>query len=313
MPSGCDPRSSEFDMEQFIRLFAGPATMFTSFPMKKYFSKLKPMHRTGYPNAGRTWTGRSIEMNGKVVVKKGRADKGREESRFLAEISFLIRCKHPNIIPFYGLFRTDEEMLLVLEYTHGGTLSELLRSGIRFKELQISYIFSRVLRGLDYMHERGVVHRNVKPQMFLVGCNGDVKIVDFSYATSVMLAQNKITGTPNYIAPEVFRKLPVCGKADIWSVGICIIECMFGLSKTDLSILQTQMRAYYGISPVRELKGGSSNLKRLLAECLACDPGTRANASEALTMQFFDKEESSKSIQGVVNQMMFQPIVTMYE
>jgi serine/threonine-protein kinase 24/25/MST4 len=118
-----------------------------------------------------------------------------------------------------------------MEFCSEGSLGRLIKKKGFLQEVYIAIIIKEVLSALNYLHTNKKIHRDIKPDNILINKAGEVKITDFgvsSKLTDTLEKTNTLTGTPYYIAPEVIAKELYDYKADIWSVGITVIEMATG-------------------------------------------------------------------------------------
>ena len=154
------------------------------------------------------------------------------EARILSEL-----C-HPNIGLLYGFRKTEASMVLVLEYVDGCSLATLLQKKPTVPVEGVIAIGAAVARGLAHAHERGVVHRDVKPANVMVNQRGEVKIFDFGIAqratdepealTPLRLENAAAFGTPAYMSPEQILGENVDGRSDIFSLGVVLYQLVCG-------------------------------------------------------------------------------------
>lgn len=141
--------------------------------------------------------------------------------------------RHPNIIAFRELFITSESLGIVMEYAAGGELFDKIVEAGRFSEEQARYFFQQLIEGVEFCHELGVAHRDLKLENVLLDGSpkGLLKICDFGYSkSSVLDSMPKTTvGTPAYIAPEVLQRKQYDGQiADVWSCGVTLYVMLVG-------------------------------------------------------------------------------------
>ena len=163
---------------------------------------------------------------------------------FLVEAQLAARILHPNVVPILDVLSHDDELIIVMEYVHGESLHNLLRTTSRAKKtipLPVGCAIGvAVLQGLHAAHEArneqgaplGIVHRDVSPQNVLVGADGLARVLDFGIAKAVH-AQNQtnpgsLKGKFSYMAPEVINGSPITRQADVFSAGIVIWEVLTG-------------------------------------------------------------------------------------
>ena len=152
------------------------------------------------------------------------------EARILGDL-----C-HPNIDALYELVKTTDELYLVLEYVGGPSLAELISRKPRLPAEATAIIGAELARGLEHAHERGIVHRAVKPANVLISYRGEVKLVDFgiarrlrSPATSDPSEDSSLAfGTPAYMSPEQILGEAVDGRSDLFSLGVVLYQMLTG-------------------------------------------------------------------------------------
>ena len=124
------------------------------------------------------------------------------------EYNILKRARHPNIVRLYESFDTESHIVYVMEVCGGGDLLTFVRRRRKLKEDLAKYLFGQIIKGLQYVHSKGVLHRDIKLDNILLTSEGDVKICDFGVSKLIQnksQTQTEQCGTPAYIAPEVFR------------------------------------------------------------------------------------------------------------
>lgn len=142
------------------------------------------------------------------------------------------KLSHPNIVTIYDVGEESAVQYIAMEYLEGSTLEELLVSGINWDYKTLSKVLIQVCDALDYAHENGIIHRDVKPANIMIMEGSKVKVMDFGIArldTSASMTQTGTAlGTPNYISPEQLKGLPVDRRSDIFSVGVVFYELLTG-------------------------------------------------------------------------------------
>jgi serine/threonine protein kinase len=151
--------------------------------------------------------------------------------RFQHEANFLKKLRHPNIVPFYGLYQTGNISFFLEGYIDGPTLREILRQRQenRLSITEALTCLKSICAALGYAHYQGIVHCDVKPSNVIVDRGGSIFITDFGISQH---AESNLTtlaaGTPAYIAPEQLMGLPVAKTTDIYSLGIMFYEILTG-------------------------------------------------------------------------------------
>lgn len=153
-------------------------------------------------------------------------------SRFLIEGKITAKLQHPNLVTVYDIGSHNGIYYLAAEYIPGGTLKERLAEG-GLSVAEMLDITTDIAHGLDFAHQKGFVHRDVKPGNVLFRNDGRVVLADFGIAKA-MDGSNSSTvagasiGTPDYMSPEQARGEPVDGRADIYSLGTLLFEMLSG-------------------------------------------------------------------------------------
>ncbi len=163
---------------------------------------------------------------------------------FLDEARLAGRVRHPNVVPTFDVVTSVGEVLLVMEYVHGESLSRLLRltakRGARVAPATVSAVMSGVLYGLHAAHEAtdergaplGLVHRDVSPQNILVGADGAARVVDFGVAKATGRIQTtregRVKGKLAYMPPEQLQGEPLDRRADVYAAGVVLWEFLTG-------------------------------------------------------------------------------------
>ena len=184
---------------------------------------------------------RDIRLDRIVAIKTLRADLARDQifqARFRREAQSAASLNHPSIVAVYD---TGEDMAtgvpvpyIVMEYVDGRTVRDLLQEGHRLLPQRSLEIIDGVLRALEYSHQAGIVHRDIKPGNVMVTRNGDIKVMDFGIARSMSDAQATMTqtaqviGTAQYLSPEQARGDRVDARSDLYSAGCLLYELLTG-------------------------------------------------------------------------------------
>jgi len=148
------------------------------------------------------------------------------------EIAILKMLRHPHVIKLLETFDTEKHHLIVMELCPGGDLLNYVRKRRKLTEVMAKFVFKQIMEGIAYLHENGVVHRDIKLDNILLDGRGMVKIADFGISRKVA-DNNELLfeqcGTPAYIAPEIVKELGYKGApVDIWSAGVCLYAMLYG-------------------------------------------------------------------------------------
>jgi hypothetical protein len=160
-------------------------------------------------------------------------------ARFLKESRIAASLSHPNVIPIYDMGSHEDLLYIAMRYVAGADLRTVLRAQHVLAAEQVLLLCGQAGRALDAAHRHGLVHRDVKPGNILVEHGSDEEDPDHVYLTdfgitkhaasrSGLTATGEFMGTIDYIAPEQIRGRPVDGRADIYSLGCVLYECLTG-------------------------------------------------------------------------------------
>jgi hypothetical protein len=175
------------------------------------------------------YRGRDVRLERDVAVKVLREVE--HERRFAAEARTLARLQHPNLVRLLDAGTDNGDAFLVLELLDGATVRELLGDGPLAPD-QVARIGADTTAALDYIHRRGIVHRDVKPSNLMLDEYGSIRLADFGIAR--LLGATRITGshqaigTMAYIAPEQLQGGEIGPATDVYSLGLVLLECLTG-------------------------------------------------------------------------------------
>ncbi|VAI62047.1 hypothetical protein VPH35_112916 [Triticum aestivum] len=226
-------------------------------------------------------------------------------NNIMREAQTMILIDHPNVVKAICSFANNQTLWVVMPYMAGGSCLHIMKSVYPdgFEEAVIATLLREVLRGLEYLHHHGHIHRDVKAGNILVDSRGGVKLGDFGVSACLFesgdrqRARNTFVGTPCWMAPEVMEQLHGYDfKADIWSFGITALELAHGhapFSKYPPMkvLLMTLQNAPPGLDYERDKKF-SRHFKQMVAMCLVKEPSKRPTATKLLKQSFFKQARS---------------------
>ncbi|CAN1255160.1 MAP3K epsilon protein kinase 1 [Linum perenne] len=190
---------------------------------------------------GRVYKGLDLENGDFVAIKQVSLENIAQE-----DLNIIMNLNHKNIVKYLGSLKTKTHLHIILEYVENGSLANIIKPNKfgPFPESLVTVYIAQVLEGLVYLHEQGVIHRDIKGANILTTKEGLVKLADFGVATKLTEADvntHSVVGTPYWMAPEVIEMSGVCAASDIWSVGCTVIE------------LLTCVPPYYDLQPMPAL------------------------------------------------------------
>ena len=172
-----------------------------------------------------------------------------------------------------------------MEYCHCGSVGAYLRSGNRLKEEELREVVSCCLLGLSYLHNRNVMHRDIKPDNLFISESGVIKLGDFGLAVQLEHScskRNTTCGTSMYMGPEVYDG-GACLKSDVWSLGMSIIEMAESKNPfADCTSLQVMKKVCFGDLPCLTSSEWSGNMVDFVKKCLVKDVNERSSVEELL-------------------------------
>jgi serine/threonine-protein kinase len=227
----------------------------------------------------------------KVAIKMCATPDEEVKQRFQQEAQFVGNLVHRNITLVFDYGVEDDVPYIVQEFLSGYDLDELLKAGVVADENTIVSILLQVCEGLDFAHQKGIVHRDVKPSNIRVLQDGTVKIMDFGIAKSLLVASNLTQtgialGTAGYLAPEQIQGRPVDSRTDIFGFGVVAYELMTGVRPFESATLSNVLYKILNEEPEDPSSIGSTcseGLETLVRRCMSKEPEDRfQNVGELL-------------------------------
>ncbi|XP_014259773.1 serine/threonine-protein kinase 3 isoform X2 [Cimex lectularius] len=239
-----------------------------------------------------------------LAIKQVPVDTDLQE--IIKEISIMQQCDSPYVVKYYGSYFKNTDLWIVMEYCGAGSVSDIMR--LRKKTLtedEIATILCDTLKGLEYLHLRRKIHRDIKAGNILLNTEGHAKLADFGVAgqlTDTMAKRNTVIGTPFWMAPEVIQEIGYDCVADMWSLGITALEMAEG--KPPYGDIHP-MRAIFMIPTkpppsFREPDQWSPEFIDFVSRCLVKNPEERATATEMLQHEFIGNAKPPSILNGMI-------------
>lgn len=264
---------------------------------------------------GTVWTGMELSTKRTCAIKIVKLDDDLEEIK--QEVAIMKESESPFVVKFYGCYwgKRRETIWMVMEHCIAGSLNDLMYvCDTTLTEPQIRAVVAAMVLGLEYLHKNLIIHRDIKAGNVLLTGDGHVRLADFGVSAKMKnKAERRTTaiGAPFWMAPEVILEKKYDGRADIWSVGITVIE--LAESRPPNSHINP-MRALFLIpkSPPPKLKKPadySPEMNEFVKDCLTVNMNKRPTATQLKKRGFIDKElkefiktGASKEVKSLVNQ-----------
>ncbi len=228
------------------------------------------------------------DINRQVAIKTIRFDLSSEETdteeimqRFMREAQAAGKLTHPNIITIFDVGREQDLTYIVMQFIEGPSIQRLIAKGEKFSIPEITKLMESVCSALDYAHQNGIVHRDIKPGNILLDNNKKPYICDFGVArvdTSTLTQSGTAVGTPSYMSPEQVMGKKVDKRSDIFSVGCILYEILTGRRPFEAESITTVIYKIINEEPpaISELKKGlPAGFGKIIAKALAKDPNNR--------------------------------------
>jgi 5'-AMP-activated protein kinase catalytic alpha subunit len=223
--------------------------------------------------------------------------------RVTREIKILKLARHPNIIQLYEIIETPKKLYLITEYITGGELFDYIVKNHRLSEERACEFYQQIISGIEYLHELGIVHRDMKPENLLIDHDGSIKLVDFGLS-NIYKPNQKLTtacGSPCYAAPEMIAGEAYHGsRADIWSCGIILFAMVCGylpFEDPDTNVLYNKILDGKYQTP----SWLSDECRDLISKILNIDPDERYTVEQIKTHKWYSSKHSPViSNQGLI-------------
>jgi serine/threonine-protein kinase len=235
---------------------------------------------------GDVWRGTDEVLGRTIAIKimllalleeRGFVERFRTEARTMATIN------HPGVVRIYD-FGHDQVAYLIMEYIEGEPLSRTLSRVGRLTPARTMSLVAQTAEALHAAHEKGVVHRDVKPGNLLVRPNGTLVLTDFGIARSAAAAQltatGAVLGTASYLAPEQASGIPATAASDVYSLGVVAYQCLSGHRPFEGDTpLEIAMKHVNGVA--RPLPDDVPlPIRQVVERAMAKDPGARWGSAE---------------------------------
>lgn len=231
------------------------------------------------------YLGRDIILNRQVTIKILREQFAFDEEfirRFNREAQAVASLSHPNVVSLYDVGQQDSWHYLIMEYVEGKTLKDVIKEKAPLSTKDAIYFALQICDALSHAHDKGIIHRDIKPHNILVTSNGRIKVTDFGIARAVSSAtltySGNIIGSVHYLSPEQAKGASSDEKSDIYSLGVVLFEMLTatlpfdGDSPISIAIQQIQTAPPELVVINPEI---SKRLSEIVKKALAKNPAER--------------------------------------
>ncbi|XP_042564843.1 serine/threonine-protein kinase Nek1 isoform X2 [Clupea harengus] len=258
--------------------------------------KYEKVKKIGEGSFGKAFLVQSKEDGHQYVIKEigisRMSNKERQESR--KEVAVLANMSHPNIVQYKESFEESGCLYIVMDYCEGGDLFKKINSqrGLLFPEEQILDWFAQISLALKHVHDRKILHRDIKSQNIFLTKDGTVQLGDFGIArvlnSTVELARTCI-GTPYYLSPEICENKPYNNKSDVWALGcvlyeMCTLKHAFEAGNMKNLVLKIIRGSYPPVS-----SHYSQDLRCMLGQLFRRNPRERPSVCSILGKPFLSR------------------------
>ena len=252
----------------------------------RQFGRFRVLDELGRGAMGVVWRAEDPALGRTVAIKTitltgTDEERAHFEARFLQEARAAGGVGHPSIVTIYDVGREGDVAFMAMEILEGRELRDLIRGGSLAPSEAVE-IAARVAEALAAAHERGVIHRDVKPGNIMVLADGRVKVMDFGIARlrdpDVKTATGMLLGSPRYMSPEQVSGEPFDHRADIFSLGVVLYEMLTGVtpfSGDDITQLMHQVVNAAAVPPSHVNRALPPVLDYILARALKKKPSER--------------------------------------
>ncbi|XP_008801037.2 mitogen-activated protein kinase kinase kinase 1-like [Phoenix dactylifera] len=279
-------------------------TMFIISPNGKFKRRIRSWMRGGLLGSGSfgmVYEGISDEGVFFAVKEVSLLDQGSNAQQCILqleqEIALLSQFEHENIVQYYGTDKEDSKLYIFIELVTQGSLASLYQK-YRLRASQVSAFTRQILNGLKYLHDRNVVHRDIKCANILVHANGSIKLADFGLAKEITMFNmlKSCKGSVYWMAPEVVNPRKTYGPpADIWSLGCTVLEMLTRqIPYPNLEWTQALFKIGRGEQPPIP-NNLSRDARDFISQCVKLNPDERPSAAQLLEHPFVMRSLSSSS------------------
>jgi serine/threonine protein kinase len=254
----------------------------------------------GFGANGTVYLGMDEDTSQLIAVKQVKLISAKKETlkKLEEEIQIMAKLDHENIVRYLGSEKKDGSLFIFIDYIPGGNMETII-SEFNLREKVVRKYTQQILQGLSYLHRNNVVHCDIKGANILVHESGAVYLSDFGCSKEISnIAGHEISGTPNYMAPEVIESMRYTREGDIWSLGCTLLEMLTGqppwaeqIVNFDNEFAVLNFIRTTDMTPPIPTGNISNEAIDFLSKCFEKDPSRRPSADALLDHPFITARE----------------------
>jgi len=277
--------------------------------MKRVFTKITIIGEGAF---GCVYMAKEVESKQYIAIKKLPHKEAKEQRHNFYEGSVLSILDHPNIIKYHKSILVEQELWIVTEYIHGGTLADAIRA-YKFTDNHCAYFVREIVKALSYLHQHNLAHRDLKSRNVMLDSKGSVKLIDFGLCADFSTGnKTRILGSPFWISPEMINGNPHSLNVDIWSLGVIALE----IHLQTPPIYESAVRCMFTVA-TEGLKhlipyNATEDAKSFMNFCLEQDPNLRPYIREVEQHAWVNRYGISQGIQKVLSSLFLGDALSLF-
>ncbi|XP_033861833.1 serine/threonine-protein kinase PLK3-like [Acipenser ruthenus] len=267
------------------------AQIVTDSKTGRCYCKGKLMGKGGFARCYEMTDMASNKMYAVKVIPQSRVAKPHQREKITNEIELHKTLHHRHVVKFSHHFEDRDNIYIFLELCSRKSLAHIWKARHTLTDPEVRYYLRQIISGLKYLHNRGILHRDLKLGNFFINENMELKVGDFGLAAKLEPAEQRkktICGTPNYLAPEVLNRQGHGPESDVWSLGCVMYTLMCGNPPFETSDLKETYRCIKEVEYVLP-HFLSLPAQKLITGILKRNPSDRLTLDEILSHEFFTK------------------------